>query len=81
MKPIKFKGCNTVYARNQPEYLPLVAHKTTDGEVTSCWKLSFFERLQIIITGRIYIQVLTFNEKLQPVRVVVAKPKEVTTDA
>ena len=66
MKIIKFKGCNVTYAVNQPEYLPLPAHKTADGVVTSCWGLSFFERLQVAFTGRIYLRVLTFNQLLQP---------------
>ena len=77
MKIIKFKGCNVTYAENQPEYLPLPAHKTIDGTVTSCWGLSFFERLQVALTGRIYLQVLTFNRPLQPVIMSGSQPTQV----
>ena len=76
MKIIKFKECNVTYAENQPEYLPLPAHKTSDGEVTSCWGLSFFERLKVAVTGRIYLSVLTFNQPLQPIEMLTKKPKK-----
>jgi len=74
MKVIKFKECNAVYAKDQPEYLPLPSHKTKDGEVTSCWKLSFWERLKVLITGRIFLQILTFNESLQPLKMIAYNP-------
>jgi len=74
VKIIKFKGCNVTYAENQPEYLPLPAYKADDGRVTSCWGLSFFERLKCALAGRIYLQVLTFNKPLQPLKMSVSKP-------
>lgn len=74
MKIIKFKECNIVYAENQPEYLPLPSHKSDDGRVTSCWGLSFLERLRVTLTGRIYLQVLTFNNPLQPLKMSVSNP-------
>lgn len=69
MKPIHFDEANTVYAKNQPEYLPLPAHKTEDGMVTSCWRLSLKERIRMLITGRVYVMQLTFNRPLQPLLV------------
>ena len=77
MKIIKFKECNVTYAKNQPEYLPLPAYKTSDGTVTSCWGLSFFERLKVVLIGKIYLEVLTFNQPLQPLQMSVSKPTEV----
>lgn len=68
MKPIAFKEQNVVYAENQPEYIPLPAHKDPDGTVTSCWKLSWPERIKLFFTGRFYWRQLTFNRPLQPVR-------------
>lgn len=78
MRPIKFKEANVVYAKNQPEYLQLPVYKAEDGEVISCWKMSFKERLIFIITGKIWISVLTFNKPLQPIRPSInnAIPKE-----
>ena len=68
MKPIKFKEHNIVYAENQPEYLPLPAHKnaTERGEVISCWKLSFKERVRILFTGKLWVSLLSFNKPLTP---------------
>lgn len=66
MKPIKFKSQNTVYAKNQPEYLPLPCHKTKDGIVTSCWGFNLFERVRILFGANVYWSQMTFNDPLQP---------------
>lgn len=68
MNVIEFEGCNTIYAKDQDQYLPLPCHKTGDGTVTSCWKLTFIERLQVVFMGKIYLKVLTFNNPLQPLK-------------
>lgn len=70
----RFKECNVTFAENQPEYLPLPAHKTKDGEVTSCWKLSFKERMRVLFGGRIFLTLLTFNHPLQPIMMSTKKP-------
>lgn len=74
MKCVEFKEQNCIYAENQPEYLPLPAFKTDDGEVVSCWKLNLAERLAVALTGRIWWSVLTFNRPLQPQRPYCRKP-------
>ena len=50
MKPTNFPEANTVFAKDQPEYQPLPAFKadTPEGEVVTCWKLSFRERLRVL---------------------------------
>ena len=52
MKPIEFPEQNCVYAKDQPEYLPLPVHKTEDGMVVSCWRLTWRERLRVLLTGK-----------------------------
>jgi hypothetical protein len=76
MNPIKFEGHNRVFAENQPQYRPLPAHKSGDeeGTLTFCWKLSWKERFQIFISGRLWHQVLTFNSPLQPQLPLTTKP-------
>ena len=74
MKPIAFDGVNCTYAKDQPEYLPLPVRKTEDGEVVSCWTLTWWERLHVLITGRLWYSVLTFNQPLQPQLPSVEKP-------
>lgn len=68
MKPIKFKEQNCIYAENQPGYLPLPAFKDSgsEGQVISCWKLTFIERLRLLFTGRIWLALLSFHEPLTP---------------
>lgn len=58
MKPVTFTECNYVYAKDQPEYLPLPALKTEDGTVTSCWALTLCERLRILFSGKIWCSIL-----------------------
>jgi hypothetical protein len=66
MKPITFDYVNTVFAENQPEYLPLPAHKTENGLVVTCWELTVRERIKILFTGRLWWTTHTFNHPLQP---------------
>jgi len=68
MKPVKFKHQNVVFAKDQKEYQPLPALRidSPNGEVVSCWKLSFTERLKIVFTGRIWLSLMTFNKPLTP---------------
>ena len=74
MKPIKFKEANFTFAIHQPEYLPLPAWRGNDGTVISCWRFSWRERLKLLITGKIWLKVLTFNQPLQPQRLDVDRP-------
>ena len=74
MKPIKFKEANVTYAKDQPEYLPLPVYRHPNGEVTSCWKLSWRERMYMFFHGKIWINLMTFNQPLQPQRPYARKP-------
>jgi len=70
MKPIKFKEQNCTFAENQDEYLPLPAFKVhqgiPNGAVVFCQYLSFWERLRVLFTGKIWVELLTFHNPLQP---------------
>ncbi len=76
MKPIEFKDQNATFAKDQPEYLPLPALKVNDkqGTVISCWKMGLWERLVVLFTGRVWLDVYTFDKPLQPQRMSVLKP-------
>jgi hypothetical protein len=76
MKPIEFKGQNTVFAKDQPQYRQLPAHRSEDGTVTSCWHLTFRERLNVLVFGRMYIRIMTFNRPLQPILPAIENPIE-----
>lgn len=78
MKPIQFPDVNNVYAKDQPQYLPLPVHYDildSQRTVTSCWRMTFWQRLKTLWTGCIWVQQMTFGSPLQPQRVSVDKPK------
>lgn len=74
MLPIQFPETNVVYAKEQPQYLQLPAYKYDNGHMITCWQLTWFERLRILITGKLWLEVLTFNRPLQPLKPGVEKP-------
>lgn len=68
MKPIRIKESNTVYGKGQEniyESLPATVFK--DGEVVTCWKLSWKDVLLLLFTRKVWLCVATFNNPLQPV--------------
>lgn len=74
MKPIEFEGQNATFAKHQKEYIPLPAH-ISDGIATSCWELSLFERVKVLVTGKIWVSILNHNRPLQPQKLQVDRPE------
>lgn len=77
MKPIEFPEQNVVFAKDQPQYLPLPAFRDSndpEGVVVTCWGLSFLERLRLAVTGKLYFSQMTFGQPLQPQRPSVDSP-------
>jgi len=69
MNPTTFKEQNAIFGANQKEYLPLPAlvnSSDPNGQVITCWELSFRERLKLLFTGKIWLCLLTFNKPLTP---------------
>ena len=68
MKPIEFPEQNVVFAKDQPEYLPLPAHKVSEpeGRVIFCQQLTFTERVRVLFTGKIWCALMMFNKPLTP---------------
>ncbi len=68
MEPIKFKEQNCTFAEDQPQYRPLPAFKDPgeQGQVISCWKLSFKERMTILFTGKMWMSLMMFGNPLTP---------------
>jgi hypothetical protein len=65
MKPVDFPNRTHVLAKDQDEYqnLPVCL---TQSEFISCWQLTWFERLLLLITGRIWLRQLHHGNALQP---------------
>lgn len=79
MKPHCFDSVNVVFGKEQPEYIPLPGRTWLDSDGTAvttlCWKLSLFERVYLLFTGKIWQDVLTFNGPLQPQRFHIKHPE------
>jgi hypothetical protein len=56
-----------VYAKDQPEYIPLPTLKCVDGRAVSRWEPTPEERAKIAAGADVYLTVHTFNQPLQPV--------------
>lgn len=70
VSPIEFKGVNCIYAKDQPEYLPLPVWKDEAGFTVSCWQFTEDEMEEIKKNGgKCYLSILTFNQPLQPVMI------------
>lgn len=69
MRLIEFPGQNVVFAKDQPEYLPLPAYRVPNdqyGRIVCCWDLSWRERFRLLWSGKLWHTVMTFNQALQP---------------
>lgn len=68
MTPIEFPEHNTVFAKDQPEYLPLPAHLVDEpeGRAITCWKLTWPERIKVLLHGKFWFSQMTFKHPLQP---------------
>lgn len=78
MNLIEFPEQTVVIAKDQPQYRPLPAHRFKDdpqGRIACCWALSWKERFKVLLTGKLWHQILTFNDKLQPQLLTTDKPK------
>jgi len=64
-----------IYAKDQPEYLPLPSRVDRNGVVITCWKLTWRERLTILLRGTFFLTLLTFNHPLQPIQCSIDKPE------
>lgn len=75
----KFEGHNVIIASNQPPYKPMPAYRFGDDSGTTliCWKLGFWERLNILWTGRIWHFILTFDQPMQPQKLQAESPLEI----
>ena len=65
-----FKLPVTTFAKDQPEYIALPAHvgPPPDFMTVTRWRFSFTERVRILLSGDLWLTILTFGKPLQPVK-------------
>lgn len=71
--PIEFPERNRVWAKDQPEYLPLPAY-TDEHETITKWRLTWGERIKVLLTGHIWLRQSNFRQPLQPQRLQIEYP-------
>lgn len=64
-----------VFAKDQPQYIPLPASVDASGLVMTEWEPTADELEALLTGGRIRIWLHTFNQPLQPLSVEVAAPE------
>jgi len=74
MTPARFPEQNVVYAEHQKEYVPLPALRDPEGKVLTCWRLSWRERFKLLLTGRLWVLMLTFGGPPQPILPLADRP-------
>ena len=69
MKPIKFKDYNSEFAKDQKQYnaLPALKIEGPEGHVITCWKLTFKERVRVLLLGVVWLDLLTFNKSFETI--------------
>lgn len=63
-----------VYAKDQPEYIPLRTLKAVgaQGQVLSRWTLTEDQRKAVAAGADIFLELSTFNRPLQPIRMAIS---------
>lgn len=77
MKPVKFRGMVPQRRAAISEYPILAAGFGRDerrGEIVNCWRMNFLERLYVLLTGRVWVRVMTFRREIHPYALTVIKP-------
>ena len=66
MEPVEFPQVNVRWAENQEEYLTLPSF-VNEEESISCWRLTWGERLKLLLTGRLWLRQVNYRRALQPI--------------
>lgn len=74
---INTKDTNLEIAKEQKEYITLPVHKVKNddyGRVVAVFSMGIWQRLTVLFTGKIYVNMLTFNNPLQPLSIYTFNP-------
>jgi len=63
--PVKFPEAEATYGRRNAPFVPVHVF-VDDEEVISCWQLSWWERIVIVWTGRLWLRQYTKGDKMHP---------------
>ena len=63
-------------SKEQPQYITLPALISHDpsGVVTTRWRLTWIERLRVLLSGNLWVQMMCFHRPTTPVKVLTRQP-------
>lgn len=66
----------SIFGSSQKEYVPLPGLRGQDEYrmVTTRWHLTWQERLRLLVSGDLWVQMLTFGKPLQPIKILTEEP-------
>ena len=82
MKPYKFPEINTVFAEDNPQFKTFAyVDRSRKGskDIVICYKMTFMEKLMILLTGKIWVNITSGDGKLRPMRLSVLKQDMLTS--
>lgn len=77
MNPVSFKFQNHIYSKTKRP-IPAFKNKSRQGQVITCWKGGFWDRLKILFTGRVWVLSETNQMPLQPF-IIVTNRKDIVS--
>ena len=82
MKAYKFLEINTVFAEDNPEYKTFAYVDPSpkgNKDIVICYTMTFMEKLMIILTGKIWVNITSGDGKLRPMRLSTLKQDMLTS--
>lgn len=77
LRAVEFEGQNVIYAKDQPDYLPLPAYVDTESREAPalfCFAVNDYQKERIQRSGKLWVRCLTFGHPLQPIALMVPEP-------
>ncbi len=61
MSPIRVPRSHARARQGPAGVPPLPVHRTSDGTMVSCWRPTLWQRLRLLVTGRVWVMQMTFS--------------------
>ena len=79
MKAIPFKEQNITYEGDEKHKdVPAFKADTKEGEVITCWKMSIKEKIIFLLTGKLWVTIISYNKHINPMHFSVKKSDAIT---
>ena len=80
MKPVKFKEVNTEFGKGTPFEISVYRDPSLRGnkDIVACYSLNFWEKIMIVLTGTVWLNITTKDGNLRPMRMSTLKKDFIT---